>query len=101
MTEQDLLDAGFYKIPIPYGRNADHAYQKRVTDGDGTRFFIECYQYIFGDITSFTYKCYLYLDDNHHLTMTTGGRFIPGKAEAVFTATWKALNCQQYERTDL
>ena len=100
MTEQDLIDAGFYEIPMPCVKHADHAYQKQVTDGDGTRFFVQCYQYIYPERVGFEYECHMTIDDYQRFSMTTSGKYTPDQAESLFSVTWESLRCQHYERTN-
>jgi hypothetical protein len=104
MTEADLLAAGFTKhqpnaILTPY---ADALYRKDITDGCGTRYFLNCYHYppLASIGESWAFDCQLTLDDDRNFNMQTVGRYSIEQAESLFTATWKSLNCQHYERNE-
>lgn len=112
ISEKDLLDNGYYEInkdDLLHDEFVEKAYQKRVTDETGIKYFIECLKYkqikhpITGeDMLFFPYEFNTQLSNENdkpiNLKMFSGWSI--KEVEDFVENVFKTQNCLYYELKD-
>lgn len=96
--QESLLAAGFKNHRVPVLYLCDEFWQKRITDDEGTRYFVNAGIYSLYGRTSIQFDVQFKTPDGEHFNITTVGNFTVDGACEFFATMFAAMGCQYYER---
>lgn len=104
ITEKKLKKAGYHRhesngICFPF---ADYFYQKKFTDAEGIRYFLEfvhypAKEYGNGGVSHESWKCTMNIN-SPHMTFEQHGVDDIEKAESLCLCFWRSMHCDYYEK---